>query len=234
MPAGQRTVLVVEDDPDTREHFASAISSCQRLRLLAAVGCCAEARSSMQSTPPDVLLTDLKLPDGNGLELIGEARREMPNTQILVISVFGDERTVIASVKAGASGYLLKDLTTDQIATAVIDLLDGGSPLSANVARYVLRQIQSPTSELKPVASTPSKRIVARVRPEAPSLTEREIGVLDLLAKGFSPSEIAELLKISRHTVIAHSRSIHRKLEVSSRSEAIYEALNLGLILVRD
>jgi DNA-binding NarL/FixJ family response regulator len=235
MAGPAHTVLVVEDDPDTREHFARAIVQCPRLRLGAAVGSCAEARAIMQVAPPDVLLTDLQLPDGHGLDLIHDARQQLPSTQILVISVFADERTVIASVKAGASGYLLKDRTADQISAAVIELIEGGSPLSANVARYVLRLIQSPTSEPDPWVPAAHKRRAAR-RPqgEPPSLTEREIDVLNLLAKGFSPSEIAELLKISRHTVIAHSRSIHRKLEVSSRAEAIYEALNLGLIRMGD
>lgn len=138
----------------------------------------------------------------------------------LVISVFADERTVLSCVKSGASGYLLKDGTADQIAAAVLELVDGGSPLSPSVARYVLRLAQSTAEDVSPALSKHG-RLGRSARTAAPALTEREIAVLELLAKGFSPTVICEMLDISRHTVITHSRNIHRKLEVSSRSEAI-------------
>jgi DNA-binding NarL/FixJ family response regulator len=235
MSTATHSVLIVEDDPETRRHFARAIERCERLRLSAAVATCAEARRVLKETPPDVLLTDLQLPDGNGIELIRETRGELPATQILVISVFGDESTVIASVRAGASGYLLKDGTADQIAASVVELCDGGSPLSAQVARYVLRLVQVPAAGAAAPARTPAPEPAPqRPKDAAPSLTEREVSVLELLAKGFSSTEIAELLGISRHTVITHSRNIHRKLEVSSRSAAIFEAVNLGLIKLGD
>ena len=119
----------------------------------------------------------------------------------------------------------------------MVELVDGGSPLSANVARYVLRLVQAGGQGEGAFASAPPAHdkpaAVRRPRDEPPNLTEREVDVLELLAKGFSPGEIGELLQISRHTVIAHSRNIHRKLEVSSRAEAIYEALSLGLITVK-
>lgn len=222
MTTDPHRVLVVEDENETRRHFAAAISSCERFALSAAVGSCAEARAWLKTEAPAVLLTDLQLPDGHGVALIEETRRAHPNTHILVISVFGDERNVIASVRAGASGYLLKDGTADQICRALTELVDGGSPLSPSVARYVLRLVQG-----QAVAAPPPKGPM-------PTLTQRELEVLELLGKGFSSSEIAELLKVSRHTVITHSRSIHRKLEVSSRSAAIFEAINLGLIRLRE
>lgn len=223
------SVLIVEDDPECLNHFASAIRACDALRLAGAVNTRKQGLALIDAAPPDVLLTDFKLPDGYGIELIQHARRVAPHTQILVISVFADENTVINCVRAGASGYLLKDGSAHEIAAKVMELVNGGSPLSASVARYVLRSIQT--------VSEPPAHAAAKQRYESravPNLTEREIGVLELLAKGFSPPEIAEILGISRHTVITHSRSIHRKLEVSSRSEAIYEALNLGLIRLRD
>lgn len=139
-----------------------------------------------------------------------------------MISIFGDERTVIRAVQAGADGYLLKDGPPGQIARAILELVEGGSPLSAPVARYLLRLAQRPGSE--GVAEERDSGSRAHV------LTTREVEVLKLFAKGFSTPEIAELLDISPHTVIAHGRSIHRKLEVGSRTAAVYEAVNLGII----
>lgn len=230
MSGANHSVLIVEDDPETRSHFARAIECCAGLRLITAVGTCAEARRVLKDTPPDVLLVDLQLPDGNGVELIRETRCDLPATLILVISVFADESTVIDSVMAGASGYLLKDGTTDQIAASVLELVTGGSPLSAQVARYVLRLAQTPLAP----PSSPERTPARRGKQHIPNLTQREISVLELLSKGFSSTEIADLLGISRHTVITHSRNIHRKLEVTSRSAAIFEALSLGLIKLRD
>src|SRR5262245_23840081 len=105
-PAARISVLLVEDDAPTRAHLARAIAGHERLSLLAARATCAEARAELAATPPQVLLTDLQLPDGSGIELIREVRRRLPETQSMVITVFGDERSVIASLEAGATGYL--------------------------------------------------------------------------------------------------------------------------------
>jgi DNA-binding NarL/FixJ family response regulator len=230
MRARVHSILLIEDDAETRCHFASAIEGNPRLELRAAVGSCSEARRCLAETPPpDVVLTDLGLPDGHGIELIREIRQTHPDVLILVISIFGDERSVIASVEAGASGYLLKDGTADQIADSLLELIGGGSPISPTIARYILRLVQARTSTAPAFAPTGAK-------PErsAPKLSSREIEVLQLLAKGFSCPEIAELLSLSVHTVIAHCRSIHRKLQVTSRSSAIFEAVQLGLIRIQE
>ena len=162
-----------------------------------------------------MLLTDLELPDGNGVELIRELRARAPEALAMVITVLGDDESVLAAVEAGASGYLLKGGPGAQVGPAILELLAGGSPMSASIARAVLRLFRGrgPTEA-----------------PPASELTEREQEILRLVAKGFKFAEIAELLAISRHTVKTHVRHIYRKLEVDSRSTAIYEALQLGLV----
>ena len=171
-------------------------------------------------SPPDVLVTDLSLPDGHGTELIREARAARPSTEALVITVFGDERSVVAALEAGAAGYLLKDGTDAELARPILELVDGGSPISPAIARHLLRRFQ------RQVGMPES----ARPPDETPVLSAREREVLELLARGFRVGEIADRLGISAHTVTTHVRHLYAKLEVSSRGEAIYAAMNHGLL----
>lgn len=211
------TVVVVEDDAHTRAHIARAVRVHRRLALQGEAGTCAEARALLDPRPPDVLLIDLGLPDGSGVELIRALRAARPESRALVITVFGDEHSVVESLEAGASGYLLKDGTHEEIGAAIDQLLDGGAPISAHIARFLLKRFHTPAQ------TAPSGR-------ETPSLTAREKEVLELIAKGFGYAEIARILGISAHTVTTHVRRIYGKLEVRSRGEAVYEAVNLGLI----
>ena len=214
------SVLLVEDEARTRSHLARSIQREPDLALEAAVGSCAEARSALARGAPDVLLTDLDLPDGNGVELIREVRERWPETEIMVITISGDERTVLRAVEAGAGGYLLKQGTSEEISASIRQLLAGGSPISAPIARHLLRRFQSaePTG----------------VDPPDVHLTERETEILGLIAKGFRAGEIGELLSISPHTVTTHIRHIYAKLEVDSRGAAVYEAVSRGMIPGRD
>lgn len=228
-----KRVLVVEDEPDTRRHIADAILHSTHFELVDAVSALADARRVLATTQVDILLTDLRLPDGHGVDLIRTTRASHPETQILVISVFGDERSVISSVQAGASGYLLKDGTLAELAQSLLDLVEGGSPLSPSVARYVLELALSAPSlreAIEPVPRKPVPAAPSAARAQIPQLSAREIEVLELLAKGFAPSEIGPLLGITAHTVVTHTRNIHKKLEVSSRAAAIFEAVSFGII----
>lgn len=218
------SVLLVEDDAPTRAHLARAIEAHPQLDLIAARGTLGEARDDLASNPPDVLLTDLGLPDGSGIDLIRQARQTTPKAQIMVVTVFGDEKNVISSIEAGASGYLLKDGTSEAIGESVMQLMQGGSPMSAPIARRLLERFRGDaTPETASTGAEPPKR------PRA-SLTGRETEILRLIAKGFSFPEIASLLSISAHTVTSHVRHIYEKLEVNSRGEAVYEAVQQGLI----
>ncbi len=215
------TVLLVEDDDNTRERLARIIEATEGLSLFGAVATVAEARALLEKGAPDVLLTDLGLPDGNGIELIRRVRQGDRRSEAMVISVFGDERHVIAALEAGAAGYILKDGTTEHIGKSLLQLVAGGSPVSAPIARHLLKRLHP-----EPDAASASR--------EEPILSDREVDVLTAVAKGFTYNEIAEMLSISFHTVSSHVKHIYRKLEVRSRSEAVYEAVNLGLIRMDD
>jgi len=217
----QYDILLVEDDDATRARLARAVERNQHLRLRHAVGSFAEAMECLAAGSPDVLLTDLGLPDGNGVDLIRELKRRGAPAEALVITVFGDEQHVVAAIEAGATGYLLKDGSDDYIGNSILELLHGGSPISPAIARHLLKRFRAEPPE--PVAGgTP-----------LPKLTERERQVLELLVKGFTFGEIGSLLGISAHTVTSHVKHIYVKLEVRSRAEAVYEAMSLGLVRQR-
>ena len=212
-------VLLVEDDAPTRWRLQDALDAAQEFTVTAAATL-AEARDSLAAAPPQVLLTDLKLPDGHGLELIRETRQRHPDTEIMVISILGDEESVIAAIRQGATGYLLKDAFPTDIAATVRDLVAGHSPISASIARFIVRRTQA-----QPPASSAAPHALNAVR-----LTPREIDILWGIAKGFSYADIAGHLGLSRQTVPGHIKNIYRKLDVNTRGEAVFEALQQGLI----
>ncbi|HSS26731.1 MAG TPA: response regulator transcription factor [Usitatibacter sp.] len=212
------TVMVVEDDPAFLKRFCGIIASDPDLELFAAVPDCASARQALHNAAPDVLLTDLGLPDGSGIDIIREASRRFPATDTVVITVFGDEQHVIAAIEAGATGYILKDSIPEQFVGLIKELRAGGSPISPVIARQLLKRFKSP-----PEAGG------ARAAEDA-GLSARESEVLSLIAKGFSFAEIARLLGVSKHTVTTHVKKIYQKLAVHSRGEAVYEAGKMGLI----
>jgi DNA-binding NarL/FixJ family response regulator len=211
-------VLLVEDEPATRQRLANAVAAHPQLNILAAVGSVSDGKAQLARTQPDVLLTDLGLPDGDGTELIAELDKLGYQTEAMVITVFGDERHVIRAVEMGATGYLLKDDRPEAITEAIMELLAGGSPMSASIARYLLKRI-------KPVKSVQPVEVETDLQ-----LSQREQEVLRHIAKGFSYAEISELLNVSTHTVASHLKSIYRKIGVHSRGEAVFEATQLGLI----
>lgn len=210
------TVLIAEDDAPTLRRLARAVGAHPDLQVVGEALNCREGSRLLRATAPDVLLVDLGLPDASGVELIREARSLSADTHTMVITVFADENHVIEAIEAGARGYLLKDGSDDYVAASILQLLAGGSPISPAIARHLLDRFQEPA---------------ARAREnDAPVLTDREREVLSLLAKGFTFEEIGNILKISPHTVTTHVRHIYRKLEVGSRSQAVYEAVHRGLL----
>jgi DNA-binding NarL/FixJ family response regulator len=212
------TVLLVEDDDNTRARLAEVIAAHPQLVLQAAVGSCTDARRELDRARPDVLLTDLGLPDGDGIELVRELRQRRYATAAMVVTVFGDEKHVVTAIEAGALGYLLKDGPPDYIGGSILEMLAGGSPISPPIARYLLKRLHPPDAD------------GAADDAGMPRLSGREREVLELIVKGFSYAEIARLIGVSAHTVTTHVRGIYAKLEVHSRGEAVYEALQLGLV----
>jgi len=211
-------VMIVEDDPAFLNRFCKIVASDPQFELFAAVRDGAAARHSLARGAPDVLLVDLGLPDVSGIEIIRETSQRYPDTDIMVVTVFGDEEHVLASIEAGATGYLLKDSLPEEFIDVIKQLREGGSPISPVIARQLLKKLR-PTSE---IASPPVR--------ERAELSGRETEILSLIAKGFSFAEIAKLLEISPHTVTTYVKKIYQKLAVHSRGEAVYEANKMGLI----
>jgi DNA-binding NarL/FixJ family response regulator len=177
--------------------------------------------------PPQVLLVDLQLPDGSGVDLIRAARRIAPQAESMVISVFGDEAHVVTAIEAGATGYLLKDASAEEIAMAITRLLAGEAPISSAIARHLLRRFRAlPSQAPGTAAAAASAAPLARPTP----LTPRESEVLALIAKGLSYQRIADTLAMSPNTVTSHIKQIYRKLAVNSRGEAVFEAQQMGLL----
>jgi DNA-binding NarL/FixJ family response regulator len=204
-------ILIVEDDPATLGWLLAELAT---LPAVQASGCAsvAEARLWLEQHTPHIVLTDLGLPDGSGIEVIGQALRLHPQCEVLVISIFGDDTHVVAAIEAGASGYLLKDSSLEHLGEQLQHLRDGGSPLSPQIARTLIRR-QRP--QPAPAGSGTAAAIAA--------LTERELEVLTFIAKGFSYQEGAEMLGVSANTVRTHVKRIYQKLAVNSRTEAVYE-----------
>jgi DNA-binding NarL/FixJ family response regulator len=217
------SVMLVEDDPAFLARFCAIVAGAPELRLMAAVGDLAAARRLLADGAPDVLLTDLGLPDGSGIDLIRETAARYPATDIMVISVFGDEEHVVASIEAGATGYVLKDSLPEEFVVLIRELRAGGSPISPLIARKLLKTFRG----AKPVGPAPGAGSTAA---SEAGLTPREAEVLGLVAKGFSFAEVARLLEMSPHTVTAHVKKIYQKLAVHSRGEAVYEATRMGLL----
>jgi DNA-binding NarL/FixJ family response regulator len=216
IPAQDISILLVEDDPPTNWRLKDALEKAGF--DVAAVMTLAEARASLEARKPRVLLTDLQLPDGHGIELIRQTRARLPDTEIMVISILGDEESVISAITVGATGYILKDAFPADIAATVRELVAGHSPISASIARFIVRRTQG-AAEPPPGPQLNTAK-----------LTPREIDILWGIAKGFSYAEIAEHLGMSKQTVPGHIKSIYRKLEVHTRGEAVFEALQQGLI----
>src|SRR5262245_38704064 len=211
-------VMIVEDDPAFLNRFCKIVTAHANFELFAAVANGTAARESLARGAPDVLLIDLGLPDVSGTQIIRETALHHPETDIMVVTVFGDEEHVLASIEAGATGYLLKDSLPEEFIDVIKELRAGGSPISPIIARQLLKKLRP--------ASSPGQVPTSNLS----ELSARESEVLSFIAKGFSFAEIAKLLEISPHTVTTYVKKIYQKLAVHSRGEAVYEATRMGLI----
>ena len=177
-----------------------------------------EVVSRARDLNPDVILLDLVMPGQSGLEAISQIKSDNPDARVLVLTSFGDNERVFSAIRAGASGYLLKDASPEQLLQAIHDVYNGESHLHPTIALKMLRELDNPVT-------------VAANRPltEDP-LTEREVEVLRLVAQGLSNQEIAKTLTISERTVGNHIGSILRKLHLANRTQAALYALRRGLV----
>ena len=216
-------VAIVEDDPILRADIARAVSLAADLKVVGEAQTLAEGRVLL-AAGPEVLLIDLALPDGNGIDLIREAQWRTPRPKCIVITIFGDAATVVRAIEAGADGYLLKGSEPAEAAAAIRSVLEGGAPISPAVASHILARAR--------VSMRSTERDAGDTL--GPALSEKEIGILTDLAKGFRYKEVARIHGISPLTVGGHVKSIYRKLAVNSRSEAVFEAVQAGLIQLRE
>lgn len=218
-PRAPIRVAMVEDDAACRLALADAMAVAPDLRLEWTAASRAQAlarlRGGSRDDALDVLLVDLGLPDGSGLDVIAAAHGLRPGCSVMVSTIFGDETNVLNAIEAGAMGYVLKDLGADELVAEIRALHAGGSPINPMVARkLLLRQVARATPAPPPEPSA------------LPSARETE--VLRLVARGHTVDEVAKALGVSPHTVQTFVRRIYTKLQVGTRAEAVQEGVRRG------
>jgi len=206
------SVAIVEDDRGTRESLSELLKRSSGLRCVGAYANAEQALREVPSGKPDVLLMDINLPGMSGIECVARMKTQSPSTQILMLTTYDDGDMIFESLRAGANGYLLKNMPPRELVNAVEQVHAGGSPMSMQIARKVVNHFQgikAPSSEME-------------------KLTKREQEILALLAKGFLYKGIADQLGISLSTVRAHLHTVYEKLHVQSRTEAVVKYLGAG------
>jgi DNA-binding NarL/FixJ family response regulator len=207
-------VALVEDKRVIREGLGEILGRSDGLECVGAYASVEQALPGLERAPCDVLLLDIHLPGMSGVEGVRAVRERFPKTRVLMLTVYDEEEKVFDSIRNGASGYLLKKTPPRQIAEAVRQAVEGGSPLSPEVARRMVEHF---------------RRSGAAPEPDG-RLTDQERELLRLLSEGHSYAAAAERLGISINTVRDHVRSLYAKLHVHSKSQAVSTALRRGLI----
>jgi DNA-binding NarL/FixJ family response regulator len=223
-------VAVVEDDFVCRNALAHALQGAADMHLQWVAASRAEALAALQAddAPLDVLLLDLGLPDGSGLDVLAVLRARWPGAAAMVSTIFGDEAHVLGAIEAGAMGYLLKDLPPSAVVDEVRSLHAGGSPINPMVARkLLLRRAQSPVTA-KPSAGLEPGLAAAEITEVAPSAREAEL--LRMVARGYTLDVVARAMGVSRHTVRTFVRRVYAKLQVTTQAEAVSAAARKGWI----
>jgi DNA-binding NarL/FixJ family response regulator len=216
MPAektGPITVVVVEDEPKILRSQLNLLRGFDEIDVVGQATSGTDAVERIRALKPDVVLLDLGLPGIDGIEVTKRLRAELPHIEVLIFTIFDDEEKVLAAIRAGASGYLLKGMEAQRIVEAIQEVHKGGSVVQPQLARRLLRHFQRQPS-LK--NTTP--------------LSPREQEILVQISKGLSNPQVASTLGVSRATVRTHLEHIYAKLDVSNRTEAVTEGIKKGLI----
>ncbi len=213
-------ILILEDIPDTRQWLEVVVKEAYPAANVISAATIKDAQN-LSSTPIDLALVDLNLPDGSGVDFIHWMQQQQPNCYLIVATIYDDEDHLFNALRAGALGYLLKEERKEVLIAALKGVVSGQPPLSPTIAQKILRQFQAPMMQSTPVENVQED--------QNPPLTAREEEVLNLVAKGFNRNEVADLLGISVNTAASHVKNIYRKLNVSSRAEVALEAKRLGL-----
>ncbi len=207
-------ILLADDHTIVRGGIRALIETAHEIEVIAEAADGVEAVLKAQLLNPDVILIDLQMPRKSGIEAIAEIKRGNPQTKILVLTSYSDDEKVFAAIKAGALGYLLKESSTQELIQAIRDVHNGKSALHPVIQRKLMRELNR-SSSLSPVDE---------------ALTEREVEVLILVARGPSNQEIGTLLFISERTVRTHVSNILNKLHLVNRTQAALYALKQGLV----
>ena len=198
------TIAIVEDNRDLRSTLERIVASSPLCTMIGSCGTAEEALLQLPKLQPQVVLMDINLPGRSGIECTRRLRDLCPGTQILILTVYDDSENILNALKAGASGYLLKRASPEEILEAIGDVKEGGAPMSSQIARKVVASFR----EVPP-------------DPAAETLTEREAEVLSLITHGYSGKEIADRLSVSVNTVKTHLKHVYAKLHVRSRTEIL-------------
>ncbi len=207
---------ILEDDESLRLYLEEVITTTEGLGLAFSEGTVAGARAASADARSDLCLIDLKLPDGHGLDFVAHIK-STTSAKCLILTVLGDRTSVLLALRAGADGYLLKDTPPDLLRSNIFRTLRGETPISPQAATFLLEMWRGAEPTIVPEQSEDA-------------LTTREVEVLKLFSRGLSYREAADTLGLSQHTIGDYVKSIYRKLRVHSRTEAIFEARQVGLI----
>jgi DNA-binding NarL/FixJ family response regulator len=202
-------VCIVEDHRATRDAFVKLLRHAPEIVCVGAYGNVVQAEREIPGAKPDVVLMDINLPDGSGIDIIARLKPLHPEIDFVMLTTYDDHELIFNALRAGASGYLLKRAAADELIGAIDEVRRGGSPMTTEIARRVIthfHKIPQPASEVE-------------------SLSKREREILDLLAEGLPYKLIADRLQISPNTVHNHLRRIYGKLQVQSRTEAVVKLL---------
>lgn len=212
-------VGIVEDDPRLRDAFAALIASGAGLTCVAACASAEEALDVIAREAPDVVLMDINLPGLSGTECTRLLKAARPDLQVVMLTSFDDTESIVASLAAGATGYVLKRASGEQILQAVRDVHEGGSPMTGAIARKVVQLM----------SRGPLPAFAADAPPVVDQLTERERSVLTALSQGQQYKEVADTLGISINTVRKHIKAIYEKLQVNTRLDAVRKAGHMNM-----
>ncbi len=213
-------VVLVEDDAIMRNKIVSVLKTIDGFTVVAEFAQGQMAISGLLACMPDLVLVDLGLPDLPGLKVIEQTKAIRSECDVVVITTFGDEQSVFSALEAGANGYLLKGGTEEELRRDINFLREGGSPLSPAVSRKVLHALSK---------NKQTKHSSAQINTTR-SLTEREVDILELISRGLSYDEAATRCSITRGTVHAHLKSVYRKLNVHSKTQAVFRARQDNII----
>lgn len=213
------SLLIVEDDQRLQAGLTKSLSESGMIGVIHACGTVKEARSLLVLHRPDVVLLDVGLPDGSGLDLLTFQHDLDHQTRMIVLSGFSDEQTILSALQLGASGYLLKQDSSANIQQSLANIMRGVPPLSPSVAQCIMQYIRGEGGASEAKGSPPQIQLPPRLHE-----------TLKLLARGLTYQDIADQMQISFHTVSSYSQEIYNKLAVRSRGEAVYKAQQMNIL----